>query len=292
LVQVTSDYEAGFLNFLSKFLPLRRLYQSPEAIQRIVYEAIADAASENIKYLELRFNPVALARLQNFPYGQVMDWVWEAAQAAQADHDIIVRLIISVIRQEPVPALAAFEAALDRVGRGIVAFDLSGDEVNYPLDPFIPMFNRAREAGLYLNAHAGEAGGAENVREVIEKINPPRIGHGVRCIENSDVVKMVRDRGITLEICPTSNLQTGVMRIMGHHPLPDLYQLGLKVTINTDDPSISDTTLTDEYYLAVSSLGISLSDLKSMIMNAVQAAYLPPDEKSALIARFHKELGL
>jgi len=112
----------------------------------------------------------------------------------------------------------------------------------------------------------------------------------VRCIENSDVVRLVRDRGVTLEICPTSNFQTGVMRMMGHHPLPDLYRLGIKVTINTDDPSVSDTTLADEYYLAVSAMGVQMSELKTMVIMAAESAFLPADEKTALVGRLRKEL--
>ena len=291
-VQVTGDYQPGFHSFLEKFNLLRRFYQTRQAIERIAYEAVADAASDNVKYLELRFNPVALARTQGFSYGDVMDWVWEATQRAQADHDILVRLIVSITRQEPETAAAILDATLQHVDRGIVALDLSGDEVNYPLVPFSPVFRRAREGGLGLIVHAGEAGGAENVQEAINLIDPQRIGHGVRCIEDSDVVRLVRQRDVTLELCPTSNLQTGAVQLMSYHPLLDLYRLGVKVTINTDDPSVSDTTLTDEYRLVVMGTGLRISDIKVMIMTAVQAAFLSPDSKATLEDRFRKEMGI
>jgi adenosine deaminase len=201
-----------------------------------------------------------------------------------------VRLIVSLTRQEPESAEEVVQAAIQRRDRGIVALDLSGDEVSYPIQPFISLFDHARANGLGLIVHAGEAGGPENVREAIELIGPERIGHGVRCIANSDVVRLVRDRGVTLEMCPTSNYQTGVMRLMGHHPLPDFYRLGIKVTLNTDDPSISDTTLSDEYYLAIAGMGLEMADLKTIIMTAVRATFLPPNEKAALEARFRAEL--
>jgi adenosine deaminase len=291
-VQVTEGYQPDFLNFLEKFNLLRRFYTTREAIERIAYEAVADAAEDNVKYLELRFNPVALTRTQGFRVSDVMDWVCAAASRAQAEHDIIARLIVSIRRDEPETAHDIVEASIERMDRGVVAFDISGDEINYPLKPFVPVFNRARQAGLGITIHAGEAGKASNVREAIELVNPERIGHGVRAIENSDVVKLVRDHGATLELCPTSNLQTGVIYLMGHHPLPDLYRLGIKCTINTDDPSISDTSLTDEYRLVVAGMGMSLEQLKSMVMNAVQAAFLPPGEKAALVARFRTELRI
>ncbi len=287
-VQVTDGYQPAFHNFLAKFELLRRFYTNRQAIDRIAYEAVADAAADNVKYLELRFNPVALARLQGFKLSEVMDWVCAAATRAQAQHDIMARLIVSVIRQEPEPAQEIVEAAIERMEHGIVAFDISGDEVNYPLEPFLPIFRRARQAGLGLTVHAGEAGKAKNVREAIELIQPERIGHGVHCIEDSSVIKLVRDSGTTLELCPTSNLQTGVVHLMGHHPLPDLYRLGLKVTINTDDPSISDTTLTDEYRLVVAGMGLGLDDLRRMILNAVDAAFLPPQDKATLAERLIK----
>ena len=289
-VQVTEDYQPDFHRFLEKFRLLRRFYRTGQAIERIAYEAAADAAADNLRYLELRFNPVALAREKGFRYSDVMDWVWAAVCRAQADHGILVRLIVSLIRQEPETAEQVVEAAIQHRDRGVVALDLSGDEVNYPLEPFVPLFHRAREAGLGLTVHAGEAGGPASVREVIELIGPERIGHGVRSIADSDVVRMVRNSQVTLEMCPTSNYQTGIMYLMRHHPLPDFYRLGIKVTINTDDPSISDTTLSDEYFLAVSGMGLEIADVKTMIMMAAGAAFLPPEEKAALAARFRAEL--
>jgi len=152
-VQVTKDYAQDFsaqdfYRFLEKFKLLRRFYKTEQAIERIAYEAVADAALDNLKYLELRFNPVALAREKGFRYSDVMDWVWEAACQAQAEHDIVVRLIVSLSRQETDSAEEVVEAAIQHQDRGVVALDLSGDEVNYPLQPFIPLFQHAREAGL------------------------------------------------------------------------------------------------------------------------------------------------
>ncbi len=292
-VQVTEGDRPGFHRFLEKFKLLRRFYTTREALQRIAYEAAVDAAIDNVKYLELRFNPVALANVRAFRYTDVMAWVWEALQRAQSEYDIVARLIVSVNRQEISTATQVIEAALEcHQACGIVGIDASGDEVNFPVSPFIPIFIQARQAGMHVTVHAGEASGAHRVQEAIEVVNAERIGHGVRCIENSHVVKLARERQVPLEICPTSNLQTGVMQSWGHHPLPDLYQLGLKVTINTDDPSISSTTLTDEYHVVLTTMQMNMNELKQMILNAAQAVFLPPDEKAALEARFRAELGI
>lgn len=293
LVQVTEDDPPGFHRFLERFKVLRRFYTTREAVQRIAYEAVADAAADNVKYLELRFTPVALAQARSFRYADVMSWVGQAVGQAQAEHDIQVRLIVSVNRHEPHAAAEVIEIAMDQSQAcGIVGIDVAGDEVNFDLAPFVPIFNRARQAGMHITVHAGEASGAARVREAIETMGVERIGHGVRCIENSNVVQLVRDRQITLEVCPTSNLQTGVMRMWGHHPLPDLYRLGVRVTVNTDDPSISSTTLTDEYHVVLTTMNMAPADLKRMLLNSAQAAFLPAEDKAALEARFRAALGI
>ncbi|RLC97741.1 MAG: adenosine deaminase, partial [Chloroflexi bacterium] len=165
-------------------------------------------------------------------------------------------------------------------------------EVAYPARRFADVFRRASQEGLGITIHAGEEGGAENVREAIELLGARRIGHGVRSIENSDVVQLVRERGVTLEVCPTSNLQTAVVRRFAAHPLPDLLALNLRVTINTDDPSVSDTTLTDEYMVAMMAMGVTLEQIKRTIMTGIAGSFLPPDEREQLVERFRRELAL
>jgi adenosine deaminase len=164
--------------------------------------------------------------------------------------------------------------------------DLGGDEVAFSARPFAPLFQRAKEAGLGITVHAGEWKGSENIIESIEHLGADRIGHGVRIIENSDVVRFVRDRNISLEICPTSNIQSGVVSSFLHHPLADLLDLGLSITINTDDPSISNIELTDEYCVAVNDLGLTEDGLKMAILNAASAAFMPDAERIELVSWF------
>jgi adenosine deaminase len=143
-----------------------------------------------------------------------------------------------------------------------------------------------------VTVHAGEAGDAENVREAIEMLGAQRIGHGVRSIENSYVIQMIREREVTLEVCPTSNLQTGVERRIWQHPLPDLLALNVPVTLNTDDPSISDTTLTDEYMTVMLAMGITLEQIKRTILTAIEGSFQPKRERQRLAAWFRRELVL
>jgi adenosine deaminase len=292
-VQMTDSDEASMAVFLSKFDVLRRFYCSMDIIRRITHEAIEDAARDNVQYMELRFTPHALARQNDFSYGDVIACVCEEAHRAQTLLNIRVNLIISVNRHESVTiAGRVIDAAIEAKDSAIVAVDLAGQEAGYSARPFEEIFRRARAAGLHATVHAGEWDGASNVREAIEVLGATRIGHGVRSIEDSRIIQLVRERGVTLEVCPTSNLQSGAVRDVRHHPLIDLSQLNLATTINTDDPSISNITLTDELALAHRGLGLSLETIRRNILNAARAAFIPSDEQAKLVAQYRSVLGM
>jgi adenosine deaminase len=281
-VQFT-DEEPGFHRFLEKFKLLRRFYTTREAVKRVAYEAVVDAATDNVKYLELRFSPSALAHAQSFPLHEVTEWVIEAVDQAQVETGVMARLLCAVVRHDSYDlARQVIEVAIAYRNRGIVGVDLTGDEIHYPAAPFASLFKLAADNGLGITIHAGEAGNATNVREAVEVLNAQRIGHGIRSIEDSNVVQLLRQRGVTLEVCPTSNLQTGVVDNFGLHPLRDLYVLGVNVTVNTDDPSVSDTSLTDEYMVAMMGLGVNLRDLRMCTRNSIRAAFLPPETRRHL----------
>jgi adenosine deaminase len=184
------------------------------------------------------------------------------------------------------------EIAFDRCVKGIAGIDLAGDEVKFPPGPFKPIFKEAKEVGLGVTIHAGEWASAHGVRQAVEELYADRIGHGVRSVENSEVVQLLREREVALEVCLTSNLQTGVVRTMNHHPLVDMMGLGLLATLNTDDPCVSNITLTDEYHIAVKTLGLNYADLRRMILNAAGAAFLSADGRQRLKAHFESLLAV
>ncbi len=291
LVQIQPDENLNIENFLSKFNILRLFYRSPEVIRRITREAVEDAARDHVRYLELRFTPIALSRAERFPVADVMDWVCESASAAARKHKVTVRLIASVNRHEEL-ALAEQVAwvAAARQADGLVGLDLAGDEQRFPAHPFEGLFREARQAGLRLTLHAGEWGGPENVREAIEHFGAERIGHGVRVLEDEFVTALAREHGTAFEVCLTSNYQTGVVPTLPAHPLKQMLSAGLTVTLNTDDPGISQTRLSEEYRLAVESLGMELADLRQSILAAARAAFLPESEREKLSANLRKEL--
>lgn len=289
-VQITDDPPDHQI-FLSKFEVLRHFYRSPEAVSRLAYEVVADAASDNVHYLELRFSPQALARVRGFALTDVTDWVIAAAKQAGQDFGIKVGLIVTLVRHEPVTqARQVAEIAFERCGKGIVGIDLAGDEVKFPPTPFTEFFKEAKEVGLGVTIHAGEWASATGVRQAIEELYADRIGHGVRTVEHSGILQLVRDRGVALEVCLTSNLQTGVVRSVRHHPLVDMLNLNLLATLNTDDPSVSNSTLTDEYRVAVDVLGLGYRELRRLILNAASVAFLPEEERQQLVVHFEEAL--
>lgn len=270
-------------NFLSKFMALRNFYLSPEIIQRIAYEAVMDAAAEGIRYLELRFTPTSLARLKGFPLNEVMDWVSESCQKASRQAQILTRLIVSYNRHDSVEqARQVIQLAMDRRSRGIVGIDLAGNEADFPIQPFLGLLHEIRRDGMQITIHAGEWGGAQNVRQAILELDARRIGHGVRVIEDDDVVALARERGVVFEVCPSSNLASGVVASLKDHPLPKMVEASLKFTLNTDDPAICNARLGEEYTLAHQTMGISKECLLQANWTALEASFLTDREKQEL----------
>lgn len=290
LVQIQEDQQFTSANFLSKFTALRQFYSSPEIIARITREAVADAAADNVRYLELRFTPAALSRVQGFSLSQVMDWVIEGARQAEAETGVMTRLIASVNRHESLTLAAQVSClAAERQKRGIVGLDLAGDEAGFPADPFAKIFEQARREGLHITVHAGEWSSGENVAQAISLLGAERIGHGIRAIESPEALNLALERATIFEVCVTSNYQTGAVPGISSHPLPQMLLRGLNVTLNSDDPGISQIDLSHEYRLACEQLGLGLARLRERVLAAAQAAFLPESERQRLVQALARE---
>jgi adenosine deaminase len=292
-VQMMPDETRDWKHFFGKFATLRQFYLSPDIVHRITYEAVEDAARDNIKYLELRFTPRTLGKIIKAKPAKVIEWVCAAAAEAEADFDIAARLIVSVNRHET-PALGndVLKAVLKRADARIVGFDLAGVEEGYSATLFAPLFHKAKAAGLGITVHAGEWEGAQSVWDAISSLGADRIGHGIRALEDPGVVNVLAEREITLEVCPTSNYFTGVVAALPLHPLPRLIASGVRTTLNTDDPLIFNLTLTGELLAVVTHLGLEVDELKRAMLRAAEAAFLPADERAALVERFRMLLAI
>lgn len=293
LVQVQASEPDTCQNFLAKFNTLRMFYRSPEIVHRVTHEAVEDAAKDNVRYLELRFTPVALSHAEHFPLGEVMDWVCESASKAARKFGISVRLIASVNRHESVElAEQVAWLASDRIGHDVLGMDLAGNEDAFSALPFLGVLKEAQQSGLKLTVHAGEWAGAVNVLEALETLHADRIGHGVRVMEDPNTVLLARERRTAFEVCVTSNYHTGVVQSLKEHPIMQMVKAGLNVTLGTDDPSISQITLTDEYRRICEDLGMKHKMLKERILAAAQASFLPEVERGKLMEQLRKELSI
>lgn len=284
LVQMMPHDPHDWSHFLGKFQFLRQFFISTEVIERITREIVEDAAEDNVRYLELRFTPKALTNITGISHEEIVRRVCETATLAAADNDIRVGLIVSINRHEGLDiGEESLEAALAARDIGVVGFDLAGNEAVYPGAMYYPLFKRAKAEGLGITIHAGEWAGAPSVWDAIGNLHADRVGHGIRSLEDPGVVKILVDREITLEICPSSNYYSGIVPSLEAHPLPRLVREGIPTTLNTDDPILCDITLTDEMYQAVHVMNLTLDDLKQHILRAARAAFLTSAEREAFL---------
>ena len=273
-IQMTSD-TPGFKHFLNKFKVYRGFYTCREAIQYAACKAVKAAAVDNVKYLELRYSPTHFAG-GRFCERDVVEWVHTAVQRTARESDIIVIPILTISRDYGFDlAATTVELALSLPDGYFCGLDIAGDEIANSVEPFERLFEKFRSKGLGLSLHAGEACGAGNVRQAVEKFGARRIGHGISSVEDPEVMRLLSERDVLLEVCLTSNVHTGVVPSAGAHPITTLMRNHVPVCLNTDDPAISAITLSDEYMLASIELGLSVEVLKALNRAALRHAFHP-----------------
>ena len=264
--------------------------QEPEALYRIAYELAEDAAAENVWYMEVRYSPI-LHTNKGLKLTTIVDAVIEGLQAAEKKFNIKTGVIICGMRNiNPETSVILAELAVAYKHRGVVAFDLAGQEENNPAKHHKEAFYLIRNNNINTTIHAGEAYGAESIHQAIHYCGAHRIGHGTRLYEDGDLLNYVNDHRIPLEICLLSNIQTGAAPSLEKHPLRFYYDYGLRVCINTDNRLISDTTVTNELYLAAKHLHFNLDDIKSIILDGFKSAFLPNRAKSIMLNMVNDEL--
>jgi len=271
-----AEYLQGFDITLS-------VMQEPEALYRIAYELAEDAAEENVWYMEVRYSPILHTR-KGLKLTTIVDSVIEGLQEAEKKFNIKTGVIICGMRNiNPETSLMLAELSVAYKNKGVVGFDLAGQEENYPAKDHRDAFFIIRNNNINTTAHAGEAFGPESIHQALHYCGAHRIGHGTRLYEDGDLLNYVNDHRIPLEVCLTSNVQTGAATSYETHPLRFYYDYGLRVTINTDNRLVSDTTVTKELYLAAKHLNLTLDDIKSIIIDGFKSAFLPNRAKSIML---------
>ena len=241
--------------------------QTEAALERIAYELCLDSAAENIDYLEVRWAPRLHLR-NGLTIEQVINAVLSGIHAGPIE---AVAIVCAMRQDTPETNVALAREAGRFAGRGVVGFDLAGDEVRYPAAPQRPAFETARAAGLRLTCHAGEAGDPSSVEEALD-LGAERIAHGVIGARDPRIVERVRSEGVVLDPCPTANWKCKAVPALADHPLPRLVRAGVRCTISTDSRTVADTTLSHEFELA-SAMGMSDEELLRCNATAYEAAF-------------------
>ncbi|BBI33000.1 adenosine deaminase [Cohnella abietis] len=289
LVQVVEDCP-NLTEYLSKFDFVLPFLQTGEALEQTAYEAVEQAHEHNIKYIEVRFAPL-LHRENGLTTDDTIHHVIEGLKRGEASFGIKSRVIAICMRNHTVEEnLQVIEAASHFIGHGLVAVDLAGDETSFPAALFREVFELAQNLNIPITIHAGEAAGPSNIEEAAIRLGAQRIGHGVRLNEDKNIFNLIRDQQIPLELCPTSNIQTKAVSGWDAYPIKDYYDQGIICTVNTDNPGVSGTNITKEYQLLTEKFGFTLHEITVLILNGVEASFLPADEKAALKRDFEEIL--
>jgi adenosine deaminase len=284
--------ERDLVAYLERFDVTTSVMQTPEALERIAFELVEDAARENVWYMEVRYAPI-LSTKRGLSPRQVVDAIERGLRRGQETYPRTRshQIICGLRHFEPERAVRMAALAVEYKDRGVLAFDLAGAEKDNPAKRFREAFYLVRHANLNVTVHAGEAYGPESIHQALHWAGAHRIGHGVRLGEDPDLVEYVRDHRIPLEMCPTSNVQTGAVSSIDRHPIREYFDRGLRVTVNTDNRLMSNTTMTQELALCCEHLRFDLDEIKKLILNGFKSAFLRYPERKALIAEALAALG-
>ena len=296
-VTLPADDEAGlqrwyrftdFKHFIQVYLMISSCICTPEDIELIARDFLRGQAAQNIVYSEITFTPYThFSTNRRIPFDEQLDALTRAREWAARELNVNCGWVFDLARNvRPVEhSQTVAEWAVQGKPHGVIGFGLGGIEAGNPPEWFAEAFAYARAHGLAAVPHAGEIAGAESIRGAVEILGAQRIGHGVRCLEDAALVELLREQQIPLEVCPTSNVCLGVAPSFAEHPLPRLIKAGLYVTLNSDDPPMFNTTLSDEYAKAAAAFGWNEAMLRKLALNAVNASLLSAAEKEMLASK-------
>lgn len=271
---------------LEAFAIFQNSITSPKVVERIAWELFEDSANQNIKLFEVRFSPDWAFHGHDLDWDNSFDGLVRAKERAEREFDMAIGyLAITSRSMGPESCVKTVDWAI-RHKENILGVDLADSERDFPLREFVQPILKAKEAGLKVTVHTGEDTSASFVKETIELVNPDRIGHGIHAIEDMNVVDLIKERGITLEVNPWSNYLTNSVRTIEEHPLKKLFDLGVRVTINSDDPEVLETNLNNEYRIAHEVLGMSMDDISICNRYSYEASFIPEQEKKKIWEKF------
>ncbi|UQX12326.1 adenosine deaminase [Candidatus Mycobacterium methanotrophicum] len=293
----TSSHSGSLERYLEPFSHTVGVMQTPESLHRVAYECVEDLSADSVVYAEVRFAP-ELHINRGLSFDEVTDAVLAGfadgeKAAAAAGRTIAVRCLVTAMRHAALSREIA-ELAIRFRDKGVVGFDIAGAEAGYPPTRHLDAFEYMRNHNARFTIHAGEAFGLPSIHEAIAFCGADRLGHGVRITDDIDVAEdgtvrlgrlasILRDKRIPLELCPSSNVQTGAVNSIAEHPFDLLARARFRVTVNTDNRLMSDTTMSHEMLVLVDAFGYGWTDLQRFTINAMKSAFVPFDERLAII---------
>jgi aminodeoxyfutalosine deaminase len=271
-----------FGHFIEVYLSVVDLIREPEDVRLLTYEVAVEMAAQNIRYAEMTLTPYTSVQA-GVPIEAFVEAVEDARTSAEREHGIRLRWIYDIPGEFGIPAAEATASyAVDHAPETLIGFGLGGPEVGVERPQFKPVFDRARAAGLHSVPHAGETTGPQTVWDALEQLGAERIGHGTSSVQDEKLMAHLVEQQIPLEVCPTSNIATRAVDVLENHPLRQMYDAGVLVTINSDDPPMFNTTLNREYEIAADLLGLDQDGIAALAKNAVTASFMTDSEKASL----------
>jgi adenosine deaminase len=277
-------------DYIDRFQVPLMILQTPEALERAAYELAEDAWNDGVRYLEVRYSPILHTRA-GMTGAESVEAVKKGLARSEVDLGIRTGIIICGIRSiSPEISLRLADLAVQFKHKGVVGFDLAGAEENFPAKHHQESFFLILKNNINTTLHAGEAFGPESIHQAIHYCGAHRIGHGTRLLEDQDLMHYVNDHRITLEVCLTSNVQTKSVRSVKEHPFNYYYEQGIRVTLNTDNHLVSDTSLSREYLIARETFGLTLNDFREIIINGFKSSFMSHQERRVMIKGVIEEL--
>ncbi len=275
-----------FSHFIETWIWKNRFLREYEDFSLIAEAVARDLVRQNIRYAEVFYTPADFSR-----QGLEVQRITESIRTGLSRiPDIRISLVADFCRDYGVPGAYKTLAAINEVkGLGVIGVTIGGSEQSFPPEPFAEVYEKARQMGFHTSAHAGEAAGAESVWGAVRSLKVDRIGHGTRAVEDERLMEYLAEKKIPLEVCPLSNVRTGVVKSIESHPVRKFFERGLVVTINTDDPKMFGNSLAEEYSLLVNRLGFSPKEICFLILQGIRSSWLPEADKEKLITQFRSD---
>lgn len=282
---------SDFAHFIEVYFAICNCIRTPEDFELIATEFLKHQCEQNVKYSEVIFTPYT--HREHLTFDQQLAAINRVREQAEKTLGVHMGLVPDISRHmRPVEeSFLVADWAAQNMENGVIALGLGGPEIDNPPEIFQEAFERIRPAGLPSLPHAGETEGPQSIWGAINSLSAVRIGHGVRCLEDPGLVAFLREKQIPLDVCPTSNVCLKVVPALEDHPLPKLMEEGLFVTINSDDPPMFNTTLTDEYLCIAETFGFDITQIKQFVINGVRASLLPFDKKQVLEKEIREQFG-